>query len=725
MKTRNGVKRMSKSWFCLLGAALSIASVEIVLQDVRAAGEGSLAATYSRGVLRVTIPYQLPRAGAGRLTVEVLDPEDGVLGRSERNVEATDGTGRWEEEIPLEKRPAVEDLAWHRVRYRFAYSGSQDAALERTESISQILRMPVVHILGQQSYLSGGAAAVRVVVTDSANDPAAGPGSLRIELAPPGQSARALFTGRLNRRGSAEAQFRFPAGLVGSYPLRYVVDTPIGSAEFTQTVRLEDKVSILVTTEKPIYQPGQTIHVRALALDRANHEAAGGRKLTFEVEDSRGNKVFKKITETDKFGIASAEFGLADEVNLGTYHLRALMEDSQTGAKNSGELALNVERYVLPKFKVAVDFGAENKAKRGYRPGDHVTGTVRANYFFGKAVDRGEVNVKASGMDVAMYQAGSAQGKTDADGAYRFDFQLPTYFAGRPLSQGAVRVLVEATVKDSAGHAETRGEPISVSESPLIITAVPEGGTLVPGLENQVFILAAYPDGSPAAADLVVHATGNPDRSVATDEGGVAVISMRANAGTETLRIDARDKEGNHESSDAQLLARNGADQILLRTDRAVYRAGDRMELKVFSTKQRGTAYVDVIREGQTVLTRDVDIVNGQAELALTATADLAGTLDFDAYLFGARRASGGGSPAGFRAAGGRAEDRSHGGRGGIQAGRRCARPIPRDQFQGRRRAGRAGRAGGGRGGVRAGGKAAGLRQGLLLPGTGGDEAAL
>ena len=225
----------------------------------------------------------------------------------------------------------MEDLAWHRIRYRFAYGGSQEAALRGTESISQILRMPVVHILGQQSYLSGGQAAVRVVVTDSKNDPIAGPGSLRIELSPPGQ-ARAFFSRvASNRRGTAEAQFRFPAGLAGSYPLRYVVDTPIGSAEFSQQVRLEDKVSILLTTEKPIYQPGQTIHVRALALDRANHEAAGDRKLTFEVEDSRGNKVFKKATQTDKFGIASAEFGLADEVNLGTYHVRALMEGGQAG----------------------------------------------------------------------------------------------------------------------------------------------------------------------------------------------------------------------------------------------------------------------------------------------------------------------------------------------------------------------------------------------------------
>src|SRR5260370_27901974 len=132
--------------------------------------------------------------------------------------------------------------------------------------------------------------------------------------------------------------------MVGSYSMRSVVDTPIGSTEFTQQVRLEDKVSILLTTEKPLYQPGQTIHVRALALDRSNHEASANHKLTFEVEDSRGNKVFKKLTQTDKFGIASAEFGLADEVNLGTYHLRALMGEADSAPTNPAEITMNQEK---------------------------------------------------------------------------------------------------------------------------------------------------------------------------------------------------------------------------------------------------------------------------------------------------------------------------------------------------------------------------------------------
>jgi len=626
-----------KAWFLLLAALGGIVCLTMLesFQGTATPDGESPALTYSHGTVRVSIPYRAPHAGAGQLTVEVLDPDDRVLGRTEQPVDVGTGKGHWHEDVKLTKPLGIDELAWQRLRYHFAYAAAATAAIEGTESISQILRMPVVHILGQQSYLSGGQAAVRVIVTDSKNEPISGPSSVRIELAPEGRNARALFAGRLNARGTTEAQFRFPTGMVGSYPLRYVAETPIGEAEFTQQVRLEDKVSILLTTEKPIYQPGQTIHVRALALDRAHHDATGGRKLTFEVEDSRGNKVFKKATQTDKFGIASAEFELADEVNLGTYHLRAAMGTEEAGT-NTAELALNVERYVLPKFKVAIDFaGKDNRAKRGYRPGDHVTGTVRANYFFGKPVDGAEIGVKASGMDVAQFEAVSAQGKTDREGAYRFDLRLPNYFAGRPLTHGAAGVLIEATVKDAAGHAETRGEPITVSESPLIITAVPEGGALIPNLENQIFVVTAYPDGTPAAASVKVHAAGTPDQAVTTDDGGVAVVRLRAGAGGEDVQIEARDKEGNHAASSVRLEARDGVEQILLRTEHAVYRAGDRIALRVFSTKKHGTAYVDVVKEGQTVLTRDLDIVNGQAELALTATPDLAGTVDLHAYLFG------------------------------------------------------------------------------------------
>ena len=634
MNDRHG--RMTLPKLCVFFVAVFLIIAIATVQPFQTASGASVpAATYSRGILHVTIPYRDAHSGAGTLTIEVVDPEDKVLGRSQHGVDIAGTRGSWQEDIKLDQALSLDDLVWHRVRYRFEYGDSKQAALEGAESISQILRTPVVHILGQQSYLSGGEAAVRVIVSDSHNEIINGSGSMRIELLSPDQKPRQLYAGKLNHRGTTEAQFRFPSSLAGSFQLRYVVDTSIGSTEFTQGVRLEEKASILLTTEKPIYQPGQTIHVRALALDRANHQAAAHHKFTFEVEDSRGNKVFKHATQTDKFGVASAEFALADEVNLGTYHLRALMGEADAPT-STAEIALNVERYVLPKFKVAVDFGGDGaKANRGYRPGDHVTGTVHANYFFGQAVDDAEITVKASAMDVAMFQISPVEGKTDHDGAYRFDLTLPSYFAGRPLDHGAARVLLEATVEDSAGHSETRGEPITVTPAPLLITAVPEGGTLVPNLENQVFVLTSYPDGTPARADLKVLASGNPDQQVSTDEGGIAVVHINATDKTETLDIDAHDSEGNLASASVQLQSRTGEDQILLRTERAIYRAGDRIQLRVFSTKKRGTAYIDLVKEGQTVLTRDLDIENGQAELSLIATPEMAGTVDFNAYLFG------------------------------------------------------------------------------------------
>ena len=154
------MKPYSRIWLLSLAALLVIIPVVILdsFQTAQAASDPSVAATYSRGTLRAAIPYNATRAGAGQLTVEVLDPEDDVVGRSQRAVNLSDGQGWWHEDLKLTKPVGTDDLVWHRLRYRFVYNNGKDGALEGTESISQILRTPVIHILGQQSYLTGGAA---------------------------------------------------------------------------------------------------------------------------------------------------------------------------------------------------------------------------------------------------------------------------------------------------------------------------------------------------------------------------------------------------------------------------------------------------------------------------------------------------------------------------------------------------------------------------------------
>ncbi len=617
---------------------LSLALAVLALLSATTLGNAestAISAVYFHNGLSVSVPYRAAHSGEAELKVKLLDPEDHVLGEAKHQMRVAEGSAVWNVRMVLRQPMTLDELVWHRLRYTLRYKNQSAQDLEEIYSLSEILERPVLRVLGQRSYIAGAPAAMRLIVSSSRAQETTAVirrGTVKIELLDPDHGPKLLFSGELDRRGSAEADFHFPEGLTGSFPVRFSADTPLGRVETTETVELEDKVSVLLTSEKPIYQPSQTIHLRALALDRADRHAASGRALTFEVEDSRGNKVFRKDTATDTFGVASAEFTLADEVNLGAYHVRARIGEVSTSA---AELTVNVQRYVLPKFRVAIEFDSKNgKPKRDYRPGDHVTGAVKANYFFGKPVGNASVTIKASAMDVELFEAASVQGHTDREGAYRFDFVLPQFFAGNGKRHGAASVVVEATVKDAADHSETRGEPITVSQTSLLITAVPEGGKLVRGLKNDVFVLASYPDGTPARVDLEVHAVG-ARQAVKTDDAGIATIQILGNDANSVLQIDANDRKGNRASETVTLETRAGEDQVLVRTSHAVVKPGDRMEIAVLSTRRSGAAYIDLVHDGQTILTRDVDLDNGRAEMSLIVGPEMSGTLMVNAYVIG------------------------------------------------------------------------------------------
>jgi len=103
-------------WIAAMVAAAGI--VLLLVEPFETAGGKTAVVTYSRGVLHVSIPYHAVHAGDGKLTVEVLDPEDKVLGRAETQLAIGEGYGRWQEDIRLDKALSVDDLVWHRVRYR-------------------------------------------------------------------------------------------------------------------------------------------------------------------------------------------------------------------------------------------------------------------------------------------------------------------------------------------------------------------------------------------------------------------------------------------------------------------------------------------------------------------------------------------------------------------------------------------------------------------------------
>src|SRR5258708_25154929 len=117
METSDGHTTPSRFWLLFIPALLAVATL-VTVQNFQAAGGGSggnagLSATYTHGILGLTIPYRAVRDGAGQLTVEVLDPEDHVLGSVARHIDVAQGQGRWLEQIKRGKPFAFRDVRLH------------------------------------------------------------------------------------------------------------------------------------------------------------------------------------------------------------------------------------------------------------------------------------------------------------------------------------------------------------------------------------------------------------------------------------------------------------------------------------------------------------------------------------------------------------------------------------------------------------------------------------
>ncbi len=607
----------------LLAAALAALVYTAAPRDKVFAAGDQLGATYLDGTLRVSVPYDETVARSHTLRVEVLAPDDKLVAESSKAVAPARESGPWEVSFNVDKSIPLEDLVWHRVRI-----GTGPSA--KVVSLSEILHLPVVRVVAQRAYAAGSRASVRVIAVDSKDGAPLRDSRIKLDLVN-GEAATPLFEGKTQTLGTAQVEFTLPAASYGARSLRVTAETPLGNVTASQPIQVERRNKILLTTDKPLYQPGQTMHVRALALDGPTRAAAADQPLTLEVEDAKGNKVFKRRGRTDRFGIASADFELADEVNFGPYHVRALLGDAD--AVYTQEKTVTVDRYVLPKFKVAIELSrdAGRQQQSYYSPGETVEGKVTAHYLFGKPLANAAVTVVLKSFDVEAAEVGRITGKTDAEGRFNFSSKLPDFLAGRSTEQGSAPVSIGAEVKDSAEHTETKSRDILVSNTPIMIMAVPESGQLLPGLDNRVYVLTSYPDGTPAETTLSGSLLPSP---VKTDESGVAVIPVRAEGGAMSINLKAVDARGHAAETTVKLEARAQEQSLLLRTGKAVYKVGDTLRLETISTRERGAVYLDVVKDGQTILTRAIDTDGGRGRLDVDLTPEMFGAVEVRAYQF-------------------------------------------------------------------------------------------
>ncbi|NUN14085.1 MAG: alpha-2-macroglobulin [Myxococcales bacterium] len=383
---------------------------------------------------------------------------------------------------------------------------------------------------------------------------------------------------------------------------------------------------LLLTTDKPIYQPGHTMHLRALALEKPALGPVAEQTILFEIEDGKGNKIYKEERTTDEWGIAHTEFPIANIVNLGTFKVRAIL--GETIAEKTAEVSL----YALPKFGIKVSI-----EEPWYMPGMTVAGVVDARYFFGKAVASGSVTIKASTIDVEETVFEEITGQTDAEGRFNFAIKLPNFFAGLPLEQGNAVVQLEIAVTDSAEQEVKKSVGVVVANKPIRIVAVPESGVLVPETTNHLHVFVTDPLGSPYdMAQVLAQASWlESDLESTTDEYGYADLALAVPNldTTPSLTLTVTPKVGASVTETLSFTLQPGKNFVLVRTDKAVYETGETVLVEIRTSSPTGHIYVDWLNGGQVVDMRTLTAEDGVATFSMDVDASLMGDNRVEAYI--------------------------------------------------------------------------------------------
>jgi 5-hydroxyisourate hydrolase-like protein (transthyretin family) len=472
-------------------------------------------------------------------------------------------------------------------------------------------------IVAPATLAPGTEASLRVIVREVATARPLPGAEIYVRLRPHGQrEAVTLYSGRTGPQGTADVRFHVPDYGPDSLSADLIVATAstLGAAQVERPVTVRRSFRVYLTSDKPIYRPGQALHMRALALEASTGLPASGREVRFAVESPGGGRLFAQTLRTSAYGIAAADYALPVDAAHGAYRLAVTMGDTLS------QRTVSVGPYETPRFRV--ELGAE----RGYYlPGEVVGGTVIARTFAGQPLPAVQVALRAYLDDPERRLVATVQGRTDAQGAVAFRFGLPA-----DLKAAQATLALEASVTDAAGHVEWAGHVVPVAAESLIVDVVPEGGRLRPGVENVLYVLSATPDGAPAPAQLTVSVEGQ-QYSLATDAYGLAEVRLVPAARDVQVQVTARDAAGREAAKTIPLAADQGPAQVLLRLDRAAYEVGETMQAQVY-TGQGGIVYLDVVRQGQTLSTHVLELGDGKAELALDVSSQMAGTLELHAY---------------------------------------------------------------------------------------------
>lgn len=345
--------------------------------------------------------------------------------------------------------------------------------------------------------------------------------SIQLALTGAGNATWPLAADWQATEGASTAWLTLPEVPDGDYQLHASYETRLGKGEVTLPLGLYTPSRIHVITDRPLYEPGNTVRFRAVVLRARDLAPLDHRPGVWIVRDPAGEVLLEEAAPAGEWGVVAGSFPLDKAARTGAWKVAWRSADAVD------EVPFTVEPFTLPRFRVDAIAG-----KPFYQPGDRPS--IKGSVIYSSGAP-----VAAAALDIT-WDAGGAwppptdwlttglprRAQTAANG--RFELALPQIPADL---QGTATLTARISAVDPAGDRVEGTAAVLLSQDAIQVSAVTElGDGLVESFNNRLYLRVATPDGRVVANTriLVKRAWQPNDRGVAAelDEDGVASLQL-------------------------------------------------------------------------------------------------------------------------------------------------------------------------------------------------------
>ncbi|MFN6962915.1 MAG: MG2 domain-containing protein [Pyrinomonadaceae bacterium] len=591
----------------------------------------------------VSLAIESRAAVPAPVELSLLDVDGKVRAERSQTVRLSAGSRSYKFLIPIGSvmRDAGSEIGWWRLRYRVG--GSTGIV-----SLSELLRGDFeLRAAAFQRVAPGEPIRVRVRALDPYKDKGVrgvaitGVLIVGLDTEEDEDELKLIAKGRTDGDGFAILDFRVPANIKWDGD---EIDIKITGQKNGVVREIDDDIdtddrqsSVLLTADKPLYQPGQTFNVRGLFLD-PNNTVVAGAELEFKIEDEDDTVVFRQTVKTSEYGIAAISWPIPESAKLGSYRVIVEADDDL----REDQLVFKISRYDLPNFSVVA-----KPDQTYYLPTETQAAiTVNADYLFGKPVTRGKVRVveesdrkwnwREQRYDVT--EGAVVEGQTDASGKFVAKIDLKKDIA--ELREHEWKRFEDLTFSAyftdlTTNRTEQRRFDIRLTKEPIHIYLM-RYAEQHEDLPLTAYVSTFYADGTPASCTVEVADAGGTVERFKTNSLGagkfeVRIPPERIKSSEYEIRITARDREGRQgRIEESYYLSSN--DAVRITTDKTIYSPGEPVEVDLMSSRKSGFVYVDVVSEGAPIESHTVELRGGRAHLTLPYRPAFAGELTIAAY---------------------------------------------------------------------------------------------